>query len=184
MKKLLVTLSVIALVGAGCAGQKAADKPQESGSTNPQVAGQPVSDVPTTPGGQQESPAVNAPEKPIDDSAWVATTTRAGVTITAPVKGSYAPTWTVTILKKDDPHLQGNCYVTTSTVYKKTPVTGFENACQTSTAFSADAGVRTDYFVMQVDTQLVLITFTKTHAANFNHNDYSATLDHVISIID
>lgn len=184
MKKLLVTLSVLALVGAGCAGQKVEDKPQGSGSTTPPVATAPVNDVPATTGGLQTLPAYTAPEKPIDDSAWVSTTTRAGVTIKAPVNGSYAPTWAFAILPASDAHLQGDCYVTTNTVYQRTTFPGLEHACLTSTAFSADAGTRMDYFLVKNGSQIELVTFTKTHPANFNHNDYSATLDHVIGNLD
>ena len=191
MKKLLVTLGVLALAGFGCAPNDPASLSTPSNSPVPVTQPMPVpgtstpdtSVVNVTPGSLQQLPDITPPTLTIDDSTWIATTTRTGVTIKAPVKGTFAPTWTFDVLSKDDAHLQGDCYVTTSVAYQKTAFTNHTSACQTTTAFSAEAGTRTDYFVFRRENNIYLITFTKVHGANYNQNDYSATIDHAINLI-
>jgi hypothetical protein len=195
MKKLpliMGAVAVAALLGAGCAEQPAAQAPQPAatntapGQTAPKTVGA---------GELKDLPAVKSLPDPFDDSSWVTTTTKTGVALKAPVKGTFAPTWTYTLLKNDDPHLNGNCYVTEDTVYKRTEFTGYESgsACQTTTALNPGPGVRTDYFVfhngyenskgVQV-TETHLFTFTKTYPAGFDMDTYGATIERVINIID
>lgn len=193
MNKLLIAFSILAVAGFGCAPNDPStlSTPVTSRApnateitTNPTPPTAQITTPTNDPSTLQELPSFTPPGTAIDDSTWVTTTTRAGVSVTAPVKGTYAPTWTLDILASTDPHLQGNCYLADGVAYQKTSFSGFENACQTTSAFSVEAGTRTDYFVMRNETNAYLITFTKVHSANFNMNDYSATLDHVINIID
>lgn len=127
-------------------------------------------------------PTFTSPTTPIDDSEWETTTTRAGITLTYPIKGSYAPLWEYARLSSGDPRLKGTCLVTADAKYQKTDFSP-ETACQTTTAFAEGAGTRTDYFVIKNGENFELITFTKTHPENFNMNDYSATLDHALRLI-
>ena len=211
MKKFVLitgTFAVLALLGAGCAGKPAANSPQQPSSpaaNSPQPAAN--SPQPAAPSAAQpsvnngttaelkEMPAVKSLPDPFDDTSWVTTETKTGVALKVPVTGSFVPTWTYALLKNDDPHLKGNCYVTEDTVYKRTEFTGYENGsvCQTTTELNPGPGVRTDYFVfhdgyanskgVQV-TETHLFTFTKTYPAGFDMDTYSATIERVINIID
>ena len=191
MKKLTLlmgTAVVLALLGAGCTeepGTPAANAPAAQNANMNAPANVALKDL----------PAVKSLPDPYDDSAWVATTTKTGVTLKAPVKGSFAPTWTYTLLDNNDPHLQGGCYVTADTVYKRTKFTGYADgtACQTTTELNPGPGERTDYFVMQTSwtnskgvpvPRTNLFTFTKKYPAGFDMDTYGATLERVIKIID
>ncbi len=176
----------MALLGAGCA------KPNESPNAKNENNQKPAENIPAV-SDMNELPAITPSATPIDDSAWKTTTTKTGVTLRAPIKGSYAPTWTYTLLANDDPHLKGDCYVTENTVYKRTTGFSFETACQTTTALNAGPSERTDYFVFHsyyedsAGKQVAknnLFTFTKKYPANFDMNAYSAVLEHIINIID
>ena len=203
MKKLLATLCLLGLVGAGCTSSKepVTNNPENTDSTSTNQETQ----TPTTPNptptpspapapaeeqeevsesnGLQSFPTATPPATPINDSTWTQTVTRTGVTITAPTTGTYAPTWTYTVLPANDVKIVDKCYVTSDVVYKQSnsPTEGY---CHTATAFDENAGTRTDYFLAVGTTRTDLWTFTKTYPAGFNHNDYNATLNHIIGILD
>ena len=88
--------------------------------------------------------------------------------------------WTFDELATNDTHIQGGCYVTESTIYKKSG-TAVGAYCHTATAFdSTTAGTRIDYVLMAN----YLLTFTKTYSAGFYQNAYGATLEQIILTID
>ena len=201
------TFAVLALLGAGCAGEPATNSPQQPSSpaaNSPQpVVNSPQSATPSatqpsvnngTAAELKEMSAITPPSAPIDDSTWKATTTRAGVTLKLPIKGTFAPNWTYTLLDNNDPHLKGNCYVTDAAVYKdEASFTDFKNACQTTTELNPGPSERTDYFVFQTShanskgdevTQTNLITLTKSYPAGFDMDAYSAVVEHIIKLID
>jgi len=193
MKKTAIitgTLAAIVLLGAGCAPTPT---PAPSNQEQTQT---PTQNWPETaaPGELKDMPEITELKTPIKNDDWITTTTKNGITLKTPNKGATAPTaWTYTLLKNDDSHLNGDCYVTDTTVYKKTTGFGFENACQTTTEIKDGPGERTDYFVFhsgyvngkneRID-QAHLFTFTKKYPANFDMNAYSATLLNIINIID
>ena len=204
MKKfalLIGTVAAVALLGAGCSQESAS--PDQGGATNVNTN----ANTPAFGGDQENTDGAHAPEAadlkdlpaitplamPIDDSTWKKTMTKAGVTITTPVKGVGAPTtWTYSILDNNDPHLQGDCYVTADTVYKNTTDNHYKYACQTTTELNAGPSERTDYFVFRVmstdkkgkeTTQTNLVTFTKKYPANFDMNAYSASVEHMIGLV-
>jgi len=205
MKKfalLIGAVAAVALLGAGCAQEPAA--PEQGAATNAYAnANTPAfgdqtpatnTNAPLTIGELKEMPALAPLATPIDDSAWVTTTMRSGVVLKTPSKTALTPTsWTYSVIDNNDPHLQGNCYVTSDTVYKRTEVSGYENACQTATEFNAGPSERTDYFVFYTFStdskgnqvkRTNLLTFTKKYPAGFDMNAYSASVEHIIGIID
>ena len=105
--------------------------------------------------------------------------------IAYPDKGTYAVTWKDRLIANNDPHLQGDCYVTSGVVYQRTDFgTWSGGVCQTTTDFRADHGVRTDYFVMRSEDAVHLFTFTKAYTKGFDMNLYGAILNHLILIMD
>jgi hypothetical protein len=205
MKKfalIIGTVATVALLGAGCAQEPAA--PEQGAATNANAnANTPAfgdqtpatnTNAPLTIGELKDMPALTALKTPIDDSTWAMMTTKTGVTLRTPGKGGGAPTaWTYSVIDNNDPHLQGDCYVTSDTVYKRTEVSGYENACQTATEFNAGPSERTDYFVFYTFTsdskgnqikRTNLLTFTKKYPTGFDMNAYSASVEHIIGIID
>ena len=155
MKKfalLIGAVAAVALLGAGCAQTPAA--PDQGGATNvnantnTQAFG---GDQANTDGAHAQEaanlkdlPAIAPLATPIDDSTWKKTATKAGITITTPGKGGGAPTaWTYSILDNNDPHLQGDCYVTADTVYKNTTDNHYKYSCQTTTELNAGPSERT-----------------------------------------
>jgi hypothetical protein len=204
MKKfslLIGTIAAVALLGAGCAQEPAASEQGAATNTNanantPAFGGdQTNSDGSHAPeaAGLKDFPAITPLATPIDDSTWKTTMTKAGITITTQGKGGGAPTtWAYSILDNNDPHLQGDCYVTADTVYKNTTDNHYKYSCQTTTELNAGPSERTDYFVFRVmstdkkgkeTTQTNLVTFTKKYPANFDMNAYSASLEHIIGLI-
>jgi hypothetical protein len=196
MKKLALiigTVAAVALLGAGCAQTPAA--PEQGGATNTNVnANSPASggdqtnsnntNAPLTLGELKDMPAIAPLATPIDDSAWITTTMKSGIVLKTPSKTTFTPTaWTYTLLDSNDPHLQGDCYATEATVYKKTSFSGFENACQTTTELNAGVGERTDYFVFHTGKQTQLFTFIKKYPVGFDMNAYGATVEHIIELI-
>lgn len=205
MKKLLLILGLVATVGFGCTPKEEpetpvaevpsgtvtptpaptptptpAPTPEPEPNAEPEPVGEPEPEVaPPTQSGLAALPAFTAPTTPFDTSTWETVTTRAGITLSYPIKGSYAPTWAYERVRSDDPRLKGTCLVTPDAKYERTNFSP-ETACQTTTAFAEGAGTRVDYFVIKNGENFELITFTKTHPAGFNMNDYSATLDHVM----
>jgi hypothetical protein len=181
------TFAVLALLGAGCAGEPNKNSPEQPAANTPAENGATAE--------LKEMPAVKSLPDPFDDSSWVTTYTKTSVALKAPVKGRYAPTWTYSVLKNDDPHLKGNCYVTDDTVYKRTEFTSYEkgSVCQTTTALNPGPGTRTDYFVFhngyanskgEQVTETHLFTFVKNYPADFDMDTYSSTIERVINIID
>lgn len=226
MKKLLLLIGTILVLGAGCGQHTAEVVPQNGtdelvGSSSSSPLEQPPRATDVTIGGQdehvesasastsqqppevQKNPVADLKELPavdptlaasIDDSAWIHAATRNGTaTVTSPTKGSYSPTWTYTLLANDDPHLKGNCYLTDATIYKRTNFSGVENVCQTTTSLTPGPGTRTDYYIFhdvfegssgkQV-TRTHLLTFSKIYPAGFNMEEYSATIERIINILD
>jgi len=200
MKKfalLIGTVAAVALLGAGCAQtQNQGTTTNTNANANTPASGdQANSDGAHAPeaANLKDLPAIAPPATPIDDSAWTATTTKAGITITTPTKGGTAPTtWAYSILDNNDPHLQGDCYVTADTVYKNTADNHYKYSCQTTTELNAGPSERTDYFVFRVmstdkkgkeTTQTNLVTFTKKYPAGFDMNAYGATVEHIIELI-
>jgi hypothetical protein len=207
MKKLALlvgTVAAVALLGAGCAQTPA---PEQGTATNTNINANANAHTPAFGGDQTNSDSTHAPEaanlkdlpattpaaKPIDDSAWIATTTKTGITIKTPGKSGIGPTtWTYSILDNNDSHLQGDCYVTADTVYKNATDSSYKNACQTTTELNAGPSERTDYFVFRVmstdkkgreTTQTNLVTFVKKYPAGFDMNAYSASVEHMIGLI-
>lgn len=180
MKKLFACVALSALCGAGCVS------PEVPSSKTPltEETVQPTSSTPVL--GLAPLPSIVASKNGIDDSDWKMTVTKPPeLAITYPVKGPYAVNWTHQLLKNDDVHLQGNCYVTQETKFQKTDVVGYAgNVCQTTTAIDAASGVRIDYFVLRMDNAIHLLTFTKKYSAGFDMNAYSEVLDYVLRIID
>lgn len=187
MKKYLLLAGIVVVMGAGCAGAS-------SDTTSNQAAGDttPVTQPATPPAqtGLQDLPAVDAATAAkVDVTGWSKTTLKAGVTLTVPTKGAYAPTWTSSLLDATDPALKDDgCYVTAATVYKRTDFTGFtDKVCLTTTAYDADSGTRTDYFTFRggnAKGKVVLFTFTKAYAKGFDQAAYTATLEKVVGQID
>jgi hypothetical protein len=182
------TFAVLALLGAGCAGEPTTNSPQQSSSPAAQTPAKNSAIA-----GLKEMPAITPPAEAIDDSAWKTTATRAGVTVKMPIKGPFAPNWTYTLLDNNDPHLKGNCYVTDATVYKdEASFADFTDACQTTSELNPGPGERTDYFVFQTSyptskgaqaTQTNLITLTKSYSTGFDMNAYSAVVQQIFKII-
>ena len=185
------TFAVLALLGAGCAGEPATNSQQPATPAAPAAAQPSVNNG--TVAELKAMPAITPSAEPIDDSVWKTTATRAGITVKMPVKGSFAPNWTYTLLDNNDPHLKGNCYVTDATVYNdETSFADLSNACQTTTELNPGPSERTDYFVFQTSyanskgaqvTQINLITLTKSYSAGFDMNAYSAVVQQIFKII-
>ncbi len=179
MKKVMIGIGILMLLGAGCAPAENAPKAPEQPDTNAQSSVKPAVNA-----GMQPLPETKAPNKPIDDSAWEKFTTKAGIVISYPTKGGFSPMWTYKPLAGDDPGLDGTCYVTPETAYKQASVAGYDDACHTATAIDGSAaGKRTDYFTFRKDGRVNLVTFTKEYAAGFDMDGYAATLDRMISDI-
>lgn len=189
-------LSVAVFLGAGCTPVTSEETPSptpeaqqeqstsSTAETSTETSTTETSSTTEVAGSLKELPAITPAPKLIEGAeVWQKTTTRSGVTLTYPIKGAYAPTWTYTILANDDAHLKGDCYVTETTTYQRTNFSGFTGSCQTTTEFGADAGTRTDYFVFHATDKTHLFTFTKVHAAGFDMDGYGAVLEHVISLI-
>ena len=195
LKRLLIIFSVVfVFTGAGCSVRpKSITVPQPPAVQSPTTSNTTAASSTVTTkkvADLKELPAV-VPNSELtkDDQAWTRTVTRSGVTITAPTKGRYAPTWTYTIVDKNDPNLQGKCYVTDATVYKKTDFENWINVCQTTTEFGSGPGTRVDYFIFSsfaIDNKnkVNLFTFTKTYPAGFDMNGYGVVLNNIIGIID
>jgi len=195
MKKLIFSIGLITLVGAGCANQptntNTAPQPSPSASSNapaPSPSGNMNNPSPTpTPSTPSETdletlPAFTQPSEPIDDSAWESKTLKSGVSIKYPTKGVYAPNWSQSILAKDDASLRGNCYVALGTKFNKQDFGG--DTCQTTTAFDVASGTRTDYFVIKKSGVINLFTITRNYGVGFDMNGYSATVDHILRGIE
>ena len=205
MRKLTLimgTVAVLAMLGAGCADEPGAETPAANTPANAPV-NTPVN-APTAENSNanvplnvvlKDLPAVKSFSDPYDDSSWVTTTTKTGVALKVPIKGAFAPTWTYALLDNNDPHLQGGCYVTADTVYKRTKFTGYADGtvCQTTTEINPGPGERTDYFVFHdggmnskgvQETRTHLFTFTKKYSAGFDMDTYGATIERVVNIID
>jgi hypothetical protein len=191
------TFGVIALLGAGCAPESAAPVSQPSAQNNQPVMNTPTVAVPIPYLSElKDFPAITTLATPIDENAWATTMTKTGVALRVPDKGATAPTsWTYAVIDNNDPHLKGDCYVTEDIVFKETSMdeVNLGNACQTATEFKDGPSTRTDYFVFHTGwtdskgvpvTRTNLITFTKKYPAGFDMNAYSATVRHIIRIID
>jgi len=178
MKKLLLGIGIIVLLGAGCApsGKPANAPKQEPGQQSSSAA---------TGGARQPLPEIKAPKTPIDVSGWQKFVTKAGIVVNYPTGGGYSPTWTYQVLAAGDSRLQGACYVASGVAYERTPVPGYDDACQTATTIDGSAaGARTDYFAFRKDGRINLITFTKKYPAGFDMDEYAATLDRIIKNLD
>lgn len=188
MKKYLLLLGIAIVMGAGCGtaiSQTApsGDQGQGAGST----AQAPAMMQPQS--GLKDLPAVDpAVAAKVDAAGWGKTTLKAGVTMTIPDKGAYAPTWTSSLLAKDDARLDAEgCYVTDATAYKRADFAGFtDKACLTTTDFDDASGTRTDYFTYRggaTGGKVLLFTFTKTYGKGFDQAAYTATLEKVVGLI-
>lgn len=191
MKKIISILTFIACLGAGCSNalQQPTQAPfrlptteKATSTTKTEIKASPTT---STSALLKPLPSI-ASSTQIDDKDWInKSTPYPAVTLTFPVKGPYAIVWKHRILSAKDSHLRGDCYVTNETIYQKTNFEGFAvGTCQTTTDYSADHGIRTDYFVLRGEDGIHLFTFTKSYRQNFDMNTYAATLDHVLNIID
>ena len=199
MKKfalLIGTVAAVALLGAGCA-----QNPSQGTTTDANANKPAFGEDQANPDGARAPEAANLKDlpaiaplaTPIDDSAWIANATKAGITIKTPGKGAAAPTtWAYSVLDNNDPHLQGDCYVTSDTVYKNAASSSYKYACQTTTELNNGPSERTDHFVFRTSwtdkkgkevTQTNLVTFTKKYPAGFDMNAYSASVEHMIKLI-
>jgi hypothetical protein len=187
MKKLILAIGILALSGAGCAGQTPSangpsiNQPSANAPAETDFDGEPS--VAPADLNLEPLPAIDQTRADIDDSSWTKFVTKSGVTFTYPAKGLYAPTWEYQILKSDDPHLRGNCYVTADAKYKRTDIEGFADACQTTTGIGIGPGTRTDYFVYKTGDRINLFVITKKYSDMFDMDSYSAVVDHIVRII-
>ena len=181
---LLTVAATLVILGAGCTSSPAAPTAVNPSPTSAASSTSPVVAKNLKLADLKDLPATTPVDKSVvDESTWDKFTTKSGVTIIYPTKGTYAPHWSYSILKSDDPHLQGSCYVSENAAYKRDKVDGYVDACQTTDAFGPGPGTRTDYFVFRND-KINLITFTKDYPAGFDMNAYGATLERIIGIID
>jgi hypothetical protein len=213
MNKMLLGAAAIILLGAGCAGTAPADNAgnpnnnppawnsnadgnsnqdddanvngNSNANSNANVNSGDANVPPLPPEDLtlQPLPEVKPPKKPIDESSWSKTETKAGITVTFPTKGGFAPFWSYQALSDEDPHLRGNCYVTADTVYEKTSFALFTDPCQTTTSFGGEAGTRTDYFTFKTGSRINMITFTRNYSAGFDMDEYGAVLDRIINLV-
>lgn len=196
MKKLLFVLSLFLVAGFGCAPKEPVavdsgtdDVPShETADSIPNVP-EPSEESPkpsdgaTTPSGSMEMPVITAPSVPIDVSAWSSFTTKTGVSMKYPTKGSYAPTWEYVILKADDAHLKGDCYMADGVMYAMEFSGDILARCQTATAFNAGPGTRVDYVTVKQGSTIGMFVFTKVYPENFSMNDYSLAMQEIIQTI-
>lgn len=184
MKKYLLLLGIVVMMGAGCDATTDTQTTTGDQAQSDTSAAQEPTTPPPAQTGLQVLPAIGADAAAdVDVTGWSKTTLRSGAEITVPVKGTYAPTWTYTLLENDDTHLQGGCYVTDATVYARTTFAGRENVCLTTTALADGPGTRTDYYVFTSDAvkgKTQMYTFTKTYPAGFDMNAYGAVMERVI----
>ncbi len=187
MKNIFLLVAILVTFGAGCNKSQPTPVMQRQQAEN---GATPTSSA----DGLKDAPAIIPSSEPLeDDRNWSTATTRTGITLTFPAKGTNAPKWAYTLLDNSDPRLKGDCYVTDTTVYKRTDFSSFERACQTTTSFEAASGTRMDYFVFRTSyqdeegnqiTRTHLFTFTKTYPVGFNMNGYDLILEKIINIID
>lgn len=209
MKKVFLIVTVFIALGAGCSKYPSkavsvlpsgVENVSTKGAENPSVPAEATSTFVSTSSTTDLMPEPVFPEaallkelpelaslaEPIDDTDWSSKSTPYPVvTLRYPSTGLYSVSWNSKMLKKDDSNIQGGCYVNARTIYKKTDIPGYAvDVCQTVTDFSAQRGIRTDYFVMGVDDEFRLIAFTKPYREDFDMNMYGAVIAHVIGILD
>ncbi|MEI7512040.1 MAG: hypothetical protein WCK01_01110 [Candidatus Uhrbacteria bacterium] len=185
---LLSTLAVVALTGAGCFSSEPAQpsKPQEPAKP-PAVVTSATSTKPTTTPTVSSTTQVPASVLSVIDETWKKYTA-IGATkfyFQYPTKGTYAPTWGVTIVKPGDAKMQGNCYQGEGNVRQEKGdlQVGDTTFCVTRYE-DAGAGQRylTDYYAGGLGGNIVLITFSKHYSATskFDVGVYNASLDQIV----
>lgn len=168
------TLALLALAGAGCLSAEPTQpsQPQEPNQPpahiepgQPSNPGQPGQATSTTPTGVL----------PVIDNTWKTYTNAAlKFSFQYPTQGTYAPTWGVSILKQNDPKVQGGCYQGDANPRqnKGELQVGDTTFCVTRYE-DAGAGQRyeTDYYVGGLNGQIVVLTFSKHLSVGDNFDD-------------
>lgn len=178
LSKLVGFCSIVALLGAGCAGSTSTT-PSANTATKQTViidnkpVGTKPTDVATTPTTPTTAPdttmssdrVVDPKELPVIDSSWKTYSNSAvSVSFQYPTKGRYAPEYQVELLQPLDARLSGGCMNPQSE--RRTPdgtlIVGDSTFCVVREG-DAGAGQRfyTDSYTVPRGERIVLITFTK-----------------------
>jgi len=169
---LLSSLALLALAGGGCLSPEPAQPSLPQEPTKP-----PAVVVPAEPTPSEPAPTSTVPASvlPVIDGTWKTYLNAAlKFSFMYPTKGTYAPTWGVTILKTTDAKLENGCYQGDGSPRQNTGtlLVGDTNFCVTRYE-DAGAGQRyeTDYYAATVNGAVVLITFSKHLTVGDNFED-------------
>jgi len=170
---LLSTLALLSLAGGGCLFSEPAQPSVPQEPTKPPAVVTPPTNTPSEPAPTPSTPTT--PVLPVIDATWKTYTNAAlKFSFQYPTKGTYAPTWGVSILKTTDPKLEGGCYQGDGNPRqnKGTLQVGDTTFCVTRYE-DAGAGQRyeTDYYAATVNGAVVLITFSKHLSVGDNFED-------------
>ncbi len=168
------TLALIALFGAGCAATTPSPTPEQTGQVQRSATDQKTTPSTTASEATATEPSMDntthasdtAMAAPGVDDTWQTYTSRSGdFSFKWPTKGSYAPTWEVTLLNASDPELKDGC-----DTGKDIPLKNAEQIttdagvtfCHTSqNEGAAGSAYYTDAFTTKVGDSYAVITLTK-----------------------
>jgi hypothetical protein len=165
MKRLLIPLLTLAILGAGCAPQTPApSQPSTSTpntgtpSTTTPPTGSTTTPEPTPSGSTQLTPATT-------DSSWHTYNNAVlNFSFMWPTKGHYAPEWEVKFLKDTDAQIKGDCYVVEGGQVNEPKMVsaGGQAFCHTSANEGAAGSIYfTDAYATKIGSTEVVILFTK-----------------------
>lgn len=170
----LVSLSIIALSGAGC-------WPSTDQAPTPNNPNTPPTTTPETnpPSGSNGSSAL-----PTIDDTWVTYTSKSlGFSLKTPTKGTLAPTWEVSFVKADDPKVVDGCYQGEQARGESASLkVGETTFCHTG-GLDPAAGNQywIDYYLAKIKNTWVLVTFSKHTTTGDNYENAACHGKYVVN---
>lgn len=185
-------VATIALLGAGCANSTNTDtsSPLPGSSPTPTSTATPTPSTPSSPSnsvpsGSNEYQSTITASSTLDTTGWQDYTNKTlGFSFKYPIRGSYAPEFTVKLLPLTSPEIVNDCVATSSasnSSERRVTVNG--------TAFCRTSGVKEggqiseDVWVTKTPAWFAVITFTKAHPTErpFNVDAYNRQLEAILS---
>jgi len=166
MKRLLIPLLALAIIGAGCSPEPSSPTPPSgstSGNTTTTTQPTPTPSTDTSATGHTDGMATLTPAK--TDSTWKTYVNVAlGFSFMYPTKGTYAPQWEVKVFKDTDAQVHGGCYAVTGGEVGEPsmPMVGSQMFCHTSASEGAAGSTYfTDAYSTPFGHAIVVLVFTK-----------------------
>jgi hypothetical protein len=164
MKRLLIPLLALAILGAGCSSAPTTTS-TDNASTSTTTTTTPPASTDTSGSTTTTQNASGSLTPATTDATWQTyTNVSLGFSFKYPTKGTYAPQWTVKFYKDTDTAISGGCLAASGAQANPSsmPMVGSQMFCHTSASEGAAGSTYfTDNYATAIGHTVVVIAFTK-----------------------